>query len=642
MPQPIRFGKYLLMDKIAIGDLTQIYLAKIMSVQGFEKLTAIKMILLHLAQEKELVTSFADEAKLAVLLQHRNIVQIYDLGTIQGSYFISMEYLFGKDLKSVWQEANEREKPVSLENALYITSLVCSGLSYAHKLQDFQGKNLNIIHRNIKPHKIFVTYQGNVKILDFGTAKAASQNPINQRRPTEDKVAYLSPEQAAGKTIDQRSDIFSTGILLYELVTGNRMFTGEDTTEILTKVQKCKYEPPESIATNLPPKIIAILGKALAINPDNRYQSCSDMHADLEECLIDLSLQPTARGLAVNMKDLFHEDIAKEVKIVRKLRGSVKTEGAEKPTTETPVAPEASATTTEKDEENSSHIPEAPVRAEIPDLEQASYAEAYKMVSEVPHQEQISNAGTHETVFEEADTISQPVTQEPSTEETGGKKRRSLTGIIIGIALLICAALGYALWMTHSNTTTATPENIVNEPVGPAGSADQASVVAGPPASPQDIAVARALYDKAVPLAGSNPEKAASLLEQAIKLDPNNIQAQLKLGRLQVQLEKYSEAIETYEKIVNIDSNSPDVYFNLAFAYAMNKDYSHAETLYRKVVNLAPKYLDEALFNLAMMEEKQGKLDDAVGHLKEAQTINPENKVIKEKLQKLLNEGKKK
>ena len=132
------------------------------------------------------------------------------------------------------------------------------------------------------------------------------------------------------------------------------------------------------------------------------------------------------------------------------------------------------------------------------------------------------------------------------------------------------------------------------------------------------------------------------MLEQAIKLDPNNIQAQLKLGRLQVQLGKYNEAIETYEKIVSIDPNSPDVYFNLAFAYAMNKDYSHAETLYRKVVNLAPKYLDEALFNLAMMEEKQGKLDDAVGHLKEAQTINPENKVIKEKLQKMLNEEKKK
>jgi serine/threonine protein kinase len=537
-----------------------------------------------------------------------------------------MEYLFGKDLKSVWQEANESEKPISLENALYITSLVCSGLSYAHKLQNSQGENLNIIHRNINPHKIFVTYQGNVKILDFGIAKATSQSTVTQRRLIEDKAAYMSSEQAAGKTIDQRSDIFSTGILLYELVTGSRMFTGESTTEILTKVREGKYKPPEAIAPNLPPKIIAILGKALATNPDNRYQSCSDMHADLEECLVDLSLRPTARGLAVYMKDLFRENIAKEVKTVRKLRGSVKTEDTVQPSTETPVALEASATTTEKDEENSFHIPEAPVRAEIPDQEQASYAEAYEMVSEVSHQEQISDDGAHETVFEEADTISQPVTQEPSAEETGGKKRRSLTGTIIAIIFFICAILGYALWMTHSDSTTATPENIVNEPVGPA----------------QDIAIAKVFYDKAVPLEGSNPEKASSLLEQAIKLDPNNIQAQLKLGRLQVQLGKYNEAIETYEKIVSIDPNSPDVYFNLAFAYAMNKDYSHAETLYRKVVNLAPKYLDEALFNLAMMEEKQGKLDDAVGHLKEAQTINPENKVIKEKLKKMLNEEKKK
>ena len=242
---PVRFGKYLLLEMIATGGVAQLFLAKITGVEGFEKLVAIKMILPHLSGEKELVTAFIDEAKLAALLSHQNIAQIYDFGLMENSYFIAMEYLFGKDLRHILQKAKEKEMPLGLEQALYITSRICSGLDYAHKMADFQGKPLHIIHRDISPQNILITYQGEVKIVDFGIAKAASQSTVTSDGAIKGKVAYMSPEQASGEKIDHRSDIFSTGILLYEMLTQKRMFTG-DTLEILDKARKGAFEQAET------------------------------------------------------------------------------------------------------------------------------------------------------------------------------------------------------------------------------------------------------------------------------------------------------------------------------------------------------------------------------------------------------------
>ncbi|TFG56804.1 MAG: serine/threonine protein kinase, partial [Deltaproteobacteria bacterium] len=187
--QSRRFGKYLLLEKLATGGMAQLYRAKIIGVEGFEKFIAIKQILPHLAHEEELITSFIDEAKLAALLNHQNIVQIYDFGSMENSYFITMEFLFGKDLRAVNAKAREMGNPVTLENALYLIAKVCAGLDYAHKLKDFQGKSLNIIQRDISPQNVFLTYEGDVKIVDFGIAKAASQSTITQVGMIKGKVA---------------------------------------------------------------------------------------------------------------------------------------------------------------------------------------------------------------------------------------------------------------------------------------------------------------------------------------------------------------------------------------------------------------------------------------------------------------------
>jgi len=174
--EAISFGKYLLLDRIAVGGMAELYRARITGEQGFEKLIAIKKLLFHLTEEEELVNAFIEEAKLAALLQHQNIAQIYDFGNMEGDYFIAMELLFGKDLRLTLNKSKEKNLPLDLEYALYISSRICAGLDYAHNMKDLEGRPLNIIHRDISPQNIFITYDGEVKILDFGIAKAGSKN----------------------------------------------------------------------------------------------------------------------------------------------------------------------------------------------------------------------------------------------------------------------------------------------------------------------------------------------------------------------------------------------------------------------------------------------------------------------------------
>jgi len=316
--EPTRLGKYLLLEKLATGGMAQLYRAKLVGAQGFEKIIAIKQILPHLSSEKELVDAFIDEAKLAALLNHQNIVQIYDFGKIEDSYFISMEYLFGRDLRAALAKARDKEMPLGIQNALYIATRICAGLDYAHKMKDFQGKALNIIHRDISPQNIFITYEGEVKILDFGIAKAASQSTITQMGMIKGKVAYMSPEQAAGNPIDHRSDIFSAGILLYEMLSGKRMFQG-DTMQILAKVRKAEFDPPEAAIPDMPVTLYRVLHQALAKEPSDRYQTCGEMLADLEECMVGLSLRPSSGFLGGYMKRLFAEEMAAEGEVMREL-----------------------------------------------------------------------------------------------------------------------------------------------------------------------------------------------------------------------------------------------------------------------------------------------------------------------------------
>ena len=308
-----KFGKYTLLEKLAIGGMAEIYKAKTFGAEGFEKLLAIKKILPHAAADAEFIDMLIDEAKLSVLLSHANIVQVYDLGKVGDDYFISMEYIHGINMRDVLYRLREKNKKMPIELAVYVISEVCKGLDYAHRKADSNNQPLGIVHRDISPQNILISYEGEVKVVDFGIAKAAMNISHTMAGILKGKIAYMSPEQAMGKAVDHKTDIFSLGILFYEALTGKKLYTGESQFEVLKKIRTMRVDTsklPDSVPELLKP----IVAKALAYRPEERYPSASDMQVALTKYLYATYTDFSPRKLAMFVKDLFREEAIKEKK----------------------------------------------------------------------------------------------------------------------------------------------------------------------------------------------------------------------------------------------------------------------------------------------------------------------------------------
>jgi len=236
LKKPVPFGKYYLLERINVGGMAEVFKAKTFGVEGFERLLAVKRILPNIAEDEEFITMFIDEAKIAVQLQHANIAQIFDLGKVDDSYFIALEYVNGRDLRSIFDRMRSRGEALPIALACHVMMQVCEGLDYAHNKRDGQGRELHLIHRDISPQNVLIGYDGEVKLIDFGIAKAAGKASTTQAGILKGKFGYMSPEQVRGLPIDKRSDIFAVGIVLYELLTGERLFVGETDFSTLEKV----------------------------------------------------------------------------------------------------------------------------------------------------------------------------------------------------------------------------------------------------------------------------------------------------------------------------------------------------------------------------------------------------------------------
>lgn len=315
------FGKYHLLDKIGSGGMAELFLARQTGLSGFEKVVAIKRILPHLIQSSEFVTMFVNEAKLAALLSHQNIVQIYDLGNIDSAYFIAMEYVMGKDLRTLLSYARSKNLLPSIGDILIITSKICSALDYAHRKKDLNGTDLHLVHRDISPQNILVSYEGEVKLVDFGIAKAATGVQETKTGVLKGKLAYMSPEQAWGKPIDHRTDIFALGIVLYEALTGHRLFTGNNEISILEKVRQADVPAPTRLNPGIPSELEGILLRALAKEPENRYQTASEMQMALESLITQKGYAFSSLSLSNYMKILYEEEMIKDTKRVRSVAG---------------------------------------------------------------------------------------------------------------------------------------------------------------------------------------------------------------------------------------------------------------------------------------------------------------------------------
>ncbi len=309
---PLQFGeKYILLDQIGAGGVAEVFRGKLTRDRGFEKLIVIKKLLAEHNRNREMIDIFIREARLAALLQHDNIAATYDFGEIGGEYFLAMEYLFGKNLHSVMACAGEHQELFGLAEALLICSKICEGMEYAHNLADLQNKPLNIVHRDLTPHNIFITYEGKVKILDFGVAKAELFDNKTRDGVVKGKISYMSPERLSGESVDSRSDIFSIGILLYEMISKKRMYYG-DTAELIRKCLTADYDNLKTIMPDLEPAVYAILDKSLAVEIDKRYQSCAEMHADIDDLLFQMQQRIDSRHLKESIRSLFSEEYEAE------------------------------------------------------------------------------------------------------------------------------------------------------------------------------------------------------------------------------------------------------------------------------------------------------------------------------------------
>ncbi len=308
MDLPRALGPYMLLRRLAVGGMAEVYVAKTRGIGGFEKLVAIKVIHPRFSEDDHFIHMLVEEAKISVLLTHVNIAQIFDLGCIDGTYFIVMEYIEGADTYRILRRTSDRNLALPFDICAYIMSEVCNGLDHAHRKRDQNGKPLGIVHRDVSPQNVLVSHAGEVKIVDFGIAKAALRSGQTEAGVIKGKYYYMSPEQAWGDPMDHRSDIFSTGVVLYELVTGEMLYREDNVPLLLDKVRKAEIEPPDRRRKDIPKELSAIIMKALRRRADDRFQSAHEMGQALTQFLYKISPSFTAARVAELMSEVFPEE----------------------------------------------------------------------------------------------------------------------------------------------------------------------------------------------------------------------------------------------------------------------------------------------------------------------------------------------
>ncbi len=301
---PGSFGRFHLLERIASGGMADVFKARMTGEEGFEKIVAIKRILPHLATNEGFITMFVDEAKLAAQLTHNNIIHIYELGKVDAWHYIAMEYVDGKDLRSILKMGRDRTYPLPPELALFITSRIASALDYAHRRPAPDGRELNLVHRDVSPQNILISWEGDIKLCDFGVAKAATKVSTTISGALKGKLQYMSPEQAWGKAIDRRSDIFSLGAVLFEMLTGRNLIEGENDLAVLEKVRTGQVVPPSSVNPEVSPRIDQIVLRALAREPQDRYQNASELEKELLSILYGYQPSPGPADLAIYLHRL--------------------------------------------------------------------------------------------------------------------------------------------------------------------------------------------------------------------------------------------------------------------------------------------------------------------------------------------------
>jgi eukaryotic-like serine/threonine-protein kinase len=307
-PSTQRFGQYEIIRPLGAGGMAEIYLARLSGPQGFEKTLVLKKILPGLGADPEFRRMFLSEAKLAARISHPNVVQIFELGEEQGRYFIAMEYVPGWNLNTVLATASRRGMKMPIEVACRIASDVCGGLAAAHSLVDENGRTMSVVHRDVSPHNVLISPQGNVKLTDFGIAKAVNEIEKTQPGVVKGKIAYLSPEQIDGLEVDARADIFAAGVLLYECLACRQLFRRATEAETFDAIRSGEIAPLGKFRPDVLPALEEIVMRALAREPGRRFQRAAEMQRAVEFFIASMGRPATSAELSLFLKTLMETD----------------------------------------------------------------------------------------------------------------------------------------------------------------------------------------------------------------------------------------------------------------------------------------------------------------------------------------------
>ncbi len=310
--RPRQFGKYLLLEKIGSGGMAEIFKAVVQGAEDFRKVLVIKRILLPYSKDPSFVKMFVDEAKITAPLQHANVVAIHEFDQVDGQYYLAMEYVHGRDLQQVMARANRLGRQIPTSIALYVAGEVCKALWYAYNARDPYGNPLRIIHRDVSPSNILVSYDGEVKVTDFGVARAATSREAGGS-VLKGKLGYMSPEQVVGRDLDHRSDLFSLGIILFECLTLKRLFLGRTDLQTLINIRDADLERRLARHPEIPAPVQAILRKALARDPERRYVNAQGFLAEIQDHLFSTGKRVGSDSVAALMHDLFSEEAEAEI-----------------------------------------------------------------------------------------------------------------------------------------------------------------------------------------------------------------------------------------------------------------------------------------------------------------------------------------
>lgn len=316
------FGRYELVERIDVGGMAEVFKAVQRGAAGFERVVAIKRILPSIAADPEIVRMFVEEAKLAVQLSHAGIAQVFDLGRVGDDYYIAMEHVDGASVLALLERHGARGARLPLGAVCHVLAQVADALHYAHSASDRAGRPLGIIHRDVSPANVLVSLAGDVKVIDFGLAKAENRVSQTGDGVVKGKLAYLSPEQAQGRSIDRRTDLFSLGVCAWEMLTGKRAFKRDDDRETVLAIRRGVIDPPSRYAS-VPAALERIVLRALAPDPDRRYGSALELGEDLEAFVREARLVFTKDDLASLMRATFperFEDDEPAIELVREKR----------------------------------------------------------------------------------------------------------------------------------------------------------------------------------------------------------------------------------------------------------------------------------------------------------------------------------